>query len=276
MDFAEYQRIDAINFSALKSMRKSPKQFWHDLNNRKPDSTGKLLGRGAHTAILEPDRLQLDYHVFPGKTRRGKDWDAFVDQHGSENILKKEEYNKLITVRDAVRNHPVASRYLSKGKAEHTIVWNDRVTGLKCKARIDFLSEVDDTLTIVDLKGCRDVRSDIFRVEAGRMGYHMQLAWYREGIATLHDGLVPNCNIIAVEHIAPHDVAVFKMDEDALYAGAADCADMLQRVATCRIDNTWPGVYATEQDLTIRKWDLGLDDESTDDLDLEFEPKEEE
>ena len=271
MNFEEYRSIDAINFSALKSMRKSPKQFKYDLTHRKADSVGKTLGRGAHCAILEPDRLAIDFAVFKGPTRRGKEWESFKAVHGEESIIKKEEYDRLIAIRDSVRSNNAAQHYLSSGKAEHTIQWSDKQTGLKCKARLDFLSDVGGELTIVDLKGCIDVREAWFRRECARNLYHCQLSFYLQGVEAVY-GKLAKCVLLAVEHSAPHDVGVFRLGESELEAGFCDTQEFLQKVKSCQLDNYWPGCYTEEVEMNMSKWDLGItDSDGVEELGLEME-----
>lgn len=270
MNFEEYRAIKAINFSSLKSMKKSPKQFKHDLDNGIVDSTGKALGRATHTAVLEPDKFNDEYAIFDGKIRKGEDWKQFQKEHGHKTILKREEAEHCLEIAREVRANHVAAYYLSKGTAEKTLVWKDKVTGLDCKARVDFLSEVDNKLTLVDLKGCRNVQAESFRIEAGKNGYHRQLAFYQQGIAENYNGLVVDCVIIAVEFNAPFDCAVFKLEEEALIAGAHDNAEFLQKVASCQIDNRWPGCYSTIQDLVLRRWETGISDGELSDLELDF------
>lgn len=272
MNFDEYRAIKAINFSSLKSMRKSPKQFKHDLDNGIVDSTGKALGRATHTAVLEPEKFNDEYAIYTGKTRKGKDWDKFVKEHPNQTILKEAEAEHCLQIAKEVRSNPVAAHYLSKGQAEKTITWKDRTTGLLCKSRLDFLSEVDNRITIIDLKGCRNIQCESFRIEAGKSGYHRQLAFYREGISQ-QPGYTDDidCVIIAVEFNAPFDVAVFKMGEDELVAGAHDNADFLQKVASCQLDNQWPGCYDSIQPLILRKWETGLGvEEDVEELGLDF------
>ena len=271
ISFDQYRAINAINFSALKSMRKSPKQFKHDLTYKRSDSVGKTLGRGAHTSILEPEKLATEYAIFDGEIRRGKAWNDFKAENGDKSIVKREEYMKLIAVRDSVRSNRAAMRYLANGKAEHTITWTDKTTGLKCKARLDFLADINGELTIVDLKSCIDVRTDWFRREVARNFYHGQLAFYQSGIEAVY-GKTAKCVIIAVEFNAPHDSAVFRLGDAELEAGFCDVSDFLQKVKQCQVNNSWPGCYDEEQELTLGKWDLGIrDEDGVEELELEMD-----
>lgn len=272
MNFEDYRAIDAINFSALKSMRKSPKQFKYDLENGTVSSVGKSLGTATHTAVLEPEKFNDTYAVFEGKTRKGALWNKFEKENSHKIILKRQEAEHCLRVAREVRANPIVAHYLSKGTPEKTIQWKDKTTGLNLKARVDFLSEVDGKLTILDLKGVSDIRNERFRIEAGRNFYHGQLAWYREGISNLYNGEVADCLILGVEHKAPFDSAVFKMEEESLEHGWYDCFEMLQSVAKCRLENSWPGCYNSVQDLVIRKWELSSNPENDiEELGLDFE-----
>jgi exodeoxyribonuclease VIII len=141
MTFEEYQAIDAINWSLLKEMDKSPRHFQHRKANPREDKVGFIRGRAAHTAVFEPERFLLDYVLFKGDRRAGKAYDALVALHPEETILKTEEYETALAIKDSVRSHPVASRLLAGGKSEVVITWTDPATGLACKARIDHLAE---------------------------------------------------------------------------------------------------------------------------------------
>jgi hypothetical protein len=141
MTFEEYQAIDAINWSLLKEMEKSPLAFRHRKANPREDKVGFIRGRAAHTAVFEPERFLADYVLFKGDRRAGKAYDALVALHPEETILKTDEYETALAIRDAVRSHPVASRYLAAGKSEVVLTWTDAATGLACKARIDHVAE---------------------------------------------------------------------------------------------------------------------------------------
>lgn len=272
MNFEEYRAIKAINFSALKSMKKSAKQFRYDMDHGRPDSTGKQLGRATHVGVLEPEKWNDSFAIYEGKTRKGKDWDKFEQENSHKEILKRNEAEHCLRIAREVRANPVAAHYLSKGRPEYTLQWIHDDTGLSCKARLDFLSEVDGKLTIVDLKGCRNVQAESFRIEAGKNGYHRQFAYYQQGVAKNFDGIVPECVIIAVEFNAPFDVAVFRLEEEALVAGAFDNDEFLQKVKACQEKNEWPGCYGAIQDLVLRKWETGLGETDNDieELGLDF------
>lgn len=256
MTFAEYLQIDAVNASSLKEMRKSPLHYAYRKAHPMEDTPRLGLGRATHTAVFEPDRFALDYAVFMGERRAGKEWAAFCEQHPNQTILKLAEYETCLAMRDAVRSHPVAGPMLTPpGEAEKVLTWTDEATGLACKARLDWWR----VGLLADLKTAADIDRHRFSANAYRLGYFMQLAFYRAGL--IANGLdAPAPAIIAVEASAPHDVAVFPIDDDALYAGECEVADLLAKVAAGRFSGLYPGRYPEPVPLSLPAWAYPSDD----------------
>lgn len=268
--FDKYSAIDAVNWSTLKELRRSPLHYRHRLDNPRADSSRLALGRAAHTAVFEPDRFMLEYACFKGPIRRGKKWDAFKEQHRDETILKVDEYQTCLAMRDAVRKNPWAATYLENGLPEHSIQWTDPETQLPCKARLDWWNE--DRAVLVDLKTTNDVGADRFAATCARMAYHCQLAFYADGLRALIEKAVSTI-IVAVEAQPPHDVAVYRLDEDAIYAGWEEVQGLLWKAKECRQSKRWPGRYQEEQVLRLPRWTFNDDDETdATGLDLEWSP----
>jgi hypothetical protein len=251
MSFDDYLAIDAVNWSTLKELRKSPKHYRHRLQVPRVDTAGLRRGRAAHTATFEPDRFLLDYVVFKGKTRRGKTWDAFKAAHPTESIIKPDEYRRALAIRDAVRGHPLAGPYLEDGEAEKAIQWVDDGSGLRCKARLDFVSRSKPS--IVDLKTTGSISYPVFASTAYRLGYHCQAGFYGDGAKRSGLGDLPFV-VIAVEAEPPHDVAVFEYLGDCTDAGLDEVRSLLVKLSYHRERNEWPGMYAEEQILEFPSW----------------------
>jgi hypothetical protein len=248
--FEEYVAIKALNFSTLKEVQRSPLHYLHRVENGREDTSSLALGRAFHTAVLEPDRFPIDYVVFHGKRRHGKDWDAFDLANTGRTILRLDEYETVLAMRDAVRRSPIAMRYLQGGRAEQTITWTERVNGveLPCKARLDYIGDA-----IADLKSTKDAGAREFGRTAARFGYHLQLTWYRRG-ARAALGLEPSLKLIAAETTKPHDVAVYTVTPDQILAADEVINDLLSSVASCRATDHWPGVGEEEQPLDLPGW----------------------
>ena len=129
--------------------------------------------------------------------------------------------------------------------------WTDEATGLVCKARADFLSH---WCAVVDLKSAADL-SPRFLSRAVNLGYPCQMAHYRNG--AIASGIwvrEPDCVIVAVESKSPHDVGVFRLDEETLEYGAKKVAELLAKVHECTGSGKWPGRYPGEQIFGLPEW----------------------
>jgi hypothetical protein len=262
-----YRALDGINISTLKEIRKSPAHYVYRLANPREDETGLVLGRLNHSLVFEPEKVEKDYAIFQGKTRRGKLWDAFEAENlaAGKTILKENEYRSCLGVRDAVLAHPIARQYLAAGEAEQALQWIDQPTGLLCKMRLDFRST--SVPAIADLKGTTSTEARLFGTVAARMGYHLQAAHYVAGAKANGYGELPFV-IIAVEIDAPHDVTCFALDEDTMYLAEQERQELLRLVAKCRGEGKWPGRYEGEQVLRLPAWALPAQEDEPTGLDL--------
>jgi hypothetical protein len=246
----DYTAIQAVNWSTLKHCEESPLHYKHAIDNQSTDSTRFGIGRAIHTAILQPERLTLDYAVFEGARRAGKAWDAFEAENAGKTILKRSEWAAVESLARRVKEDAAAQEWLQTSKAliERPIMWTDKITGLACKGRPD-----DVHSAIVDVKSTASIDDRVFRALATRMGYFGQLAFYRRGYHTLTNLWLP-CAIVAVEVDAPHDIGVFVVDEESLRVADDKITRLLSKVAECRKTGVWPGRYQKAQPLTMPEW----------------------
>jgi len=252
MPFEDYLAIDAVNWSLLRHMDASPAHYRHRELEPPPDTPRLALGRAAHTAVLEPEVFDERYAVFDGARRAGKAFDEFEEANIGLTILRRDEYDTCMAVRDAVCAHEVAASLLY-GSSELVYEWTDPDTGIACKARLD---HVNADGGLIELKTTSSVDGRTFELLSARMLYHCQLAFY---MRALGGGPLPT--IIAVEIEPPHDVAVFELTEEALCVGDARVSELLDQLATCRKTDEWPGRYTETQELSLPPW-MMPDDEA--------------
>ncbi len=257
MTYAEYAKIDAVNWSVLRELRRSPLHYLHRLANPMKDTTRLGAGRALHTAVLEPDRFPLDYVVYEGARRAGKEWDAFAEANRTRTILKVGEYENVLAMRDAVLAHPVATSCLKGSRREQTITWTEKIDGVEiaCKARPDAFGSV-----LSDLKSTGDAGSREFGRTAANFGYHCQLAWYRRGVHAV-TGKYLDAKLIAVEFDAPHDVVVYGVGAEPLWSANQELDELLALLATCLASGRWPGVGAAECPLELPSWAMQREEE---------------
>lgn len=249
----DYDAIDAVNYSSIKWLARSPKHYRWFKDNGVRETRPMFKGTAAHIAILEPERFALEYAIFGGKRRAGEAWEAFKADAiaGGKKILKESELAEAFAMRDAVRGDALASSYLCGGQHEVTLVWVDSETELKCKGRLDFLH---GGTVAVDLKTTRDAIPHWFAKDVARLQYHVQAAMYFDGLATL-TGKDPRYVVLAIESSPPHDVVTYDLPEPVIAAGRDEYRRLMRLLVECRQENSWPGIgNGFEQALTLPSW----------------------
>jgi hypothetical protein len=250
--FDEYQKIDALNGSAIVHMRKSPMHYRYTADNPQPPTEAMILGTATHQLILEPDRVG-DFAVWgeqeSEKVRRGQVWEAFKAMHAGKLIVTKAQRDSMIGMAVAARKNVPVMKYANlKGETEVVMVWDDKVYGRRMKGRIDKL--IAKGHVIFDLKTTRDCGKYRFGGQAYTLGYHIKMAIYASGYRTLtnHE---PKMVLGAIESKAPHESAVYRITTDILLQGYDDLNVLMKKLADCEATNSWPGAEPDELELTF-------------------------
>lgn len=253
-----YRALAGVNWSTLKEMGRSPLHYQHALQHPREATDAMTFGSAVHVAILEPREFGDRYAIWEGGRRAGKVWDEFraAAERNGLDVLRAEDQQKVHDLASAVRANPTVMPYLDgPGSFEATVRWEDHETGVDCKGRVDRLAESIPCTgrVLVDLKTARDANPRIFGVQAARLGYHAQLAFYTDGLAA-NGCPVDKVVVVLVESSPPYDSGVVVLDDDALWAGRCVYRGHLRRLVECAADGRWPGRYQDETALTLPAW----------------------
>ena len=264
--FDDYDMIDALNWSRLKHMAKSPAHYVHNIKAGCEDTAALKLGRAVHMAVLEPDRFGANVVRWEGAVRRGKAWDEFQAAHRHQDILTEREHDQCLSIAAAVRKDSTASAYLAGGKSEVTLRWTHRQTvgipyEVACKGRCDLITP----RAIVDLKTCADASPEAFGRDAFKMLYYAQAAMYSDGFEAAHGSGLPFV-IVAVEKSSPWVVQCYELPEDVLQMGRELYRGLIDRLVACRAESVWPGYATGVLPLELPRWAVQDDDAETDGL----------
>jgi len=257
----DYNEIPGMNWSSLKRIHASPAEYLYRVTNPEPDKAAFALGRALHCAVLEPDRWGTDFVGQPdfgdGRTKAAKaakaDWLLTVGP-GTE-IVSADDFETISRMADALRAHRVAGPLLTGDRAEQVVQWQDPITGLACKGRLDIL-----TSRVVDLKSAREIHPRQFGAAAARYLYHGQIAWYHDG-AILGGALPEDAEppiLIAAQKVAPWDVACYSVPEHVITAGRRLYRSLLDRFIECQAADYWPGCAPDLLDLELPQWGAGM------------------
>lgn len=246
-----------ISKSDLDLIHRSPAHFAAAKEAPRKETPAMLLGTVAHSAILEPDLFASRYVASPKfdrRTTRGKEdaaaFELEVRTKGQEPI-DAEMYETAIKMRDAVYTHP-AKRFLSEaGSAEMSVFWHDaeilEACGCNpdyqyCKARPDYLL---NNGMVVDLKTTDDARPEAFRRKIASFRYHVQQAYYSDGVKAVWGEEPRGFVFLTVETTSPYGINIFMLDAESVEIGRDAYKADLKTYIGCLKSNYWPS-YAQE------------------------------
>ncbi len=157
----------------------------------------------------------------------------------------------------AVNAHPIAAALFANGTPEVSLFWVDAATGVKCKARLDWLPHPQPgrRLIVPDIKSAASAEPGEFSRNAARFGYVSQHVWYSDGIRACGIDPDPAFLFCVVEKEPPHVVTVGQFADDADLKLAAAMNDKARRVfKECTTTDQWPGYVDGIADLTLPNW----------------------
>ena len=255
----EYHEAEGIGCSALKRVLKSPAHFKGQV--RKKGVHHFDQGTAIHTAILEPELFEETIHH--SDARRGtKAWTAAEEEAGDRMLIKTDDYEMALAVRDAVHSVPSYSRILREGNAEREMsaFALDPETKELVRVRPDLVWR--EMNLMLDVKSTASASYDQFQRSVGNFGYHIQDAMYRHvwGLAT--EERIETFYFLAVEKEAPYCSALFELDDRAMDRGWELYREALEKYSKSKSDDIWPGYPVEPQVLSLKPWDLGPEQQS--------------
>ena len=264
VSFDDYCEWDAVNHSKLARIDKSPlhAKTVVDLSESKSIRFGHLV----HSGRLEPDSVESRYAVMPAyelmaenttgkgepststattfvKDSRKSFYKAAAEM--GKTVVTTEEYLQMKETLDVILRCPRSSGCFVGGDAELSIVWEDKETGVKCKARIDY--KRPDRLT--DLKTSRDDGKgplpESFEWSLWTYSYYSQAAWYQAGWKALTGEKLPFWFVV-VSNTHPIQCVAAPVGEVTLMAGRKKNQERLQAWADCLETGFWFGYQSPE------------------------------
>ena len=102
-----YHASPGASASRLKKFKRSAAHMKYDMDNPEPSTPAMVIGSATHSAILEPSLFEEHWGRLPygdGRTKAMKDAKTdLVMQYGDEYVLKAEPYDRVLAMRDSVR-----------------------------------------------------------------------------------------------------------------------------------------------------------------------------
>lgn len=263
-----HAQTDWLSWSRMKNLVPplTPAHFKAALEAPEPRKRHFDLGKVVHLLVLgEGDRFVVVQAL--NKQKEPYDADGYttvsaqrhrdaIYEQGLVPILRH-ELDAAHAMAEAVRTHQAASILLGKGTPEVSLFWVDPATGVKCRARLDWLPEPVDgrRLIVPDLKTAESAAPSEFAKAAARLGYYGQASHYRDGIRALGIDPEPAFLFVVVEKAAPHLVSVDQFAEPEDVRLARRIVDHCRRLyADCLAADRWPGYGGGVHDLSLPSW----------------------
>lgn len=261
---ADYHGGPGVSKSGLDLIAKSPLHYWaaylDPMREPREETAAMRAGTAIHTAVLEPETFLDRYVILPeGLDRRTKEGKAKYEtllakaEEKGADILTYADFDVAMKIKSSCHIHPMARQLFRDGKAEMSVFWTDEETGVLCKSRPDWLLGGENP-AILDLKSTEDASPDGFMRSAYKYRYHVQAAWYLDGLEAAMGVKADAFMFLAVEKKAPYAAAFYYADDAMIAAGRAEYRKHLRTFAECQRTGQWPGYESKLLPLSLPKW----------------------
>lgn len=245
-----HEVMEGVSTSGLKAMLRSPAHYQAYKRNGNNDTPSRRFGRATHAWVLEPAVFWDKFVVWNGGRRQGHDYDDFVEKHPNKTILTADEFVRVQGAGASILSNPdfPLKAYLfdqpdpSVTVREFSVFWEDPVTQVKMKARLDGGRLTSPLASAFDLKTTDDAREHSFTRQIFDLHYDLQAAVYMEALFHFTGKYGPFI-LGAVEDKDPHGSNFFGLDphgDDIVENGRKKMRAALRRYSESMQAGTWP------------------------------------
>lgn len=214
-----------VTCSMLKHLLKSPAHLKSYLDNPPESTPAMVFGSAFHCMVLEPDNFNdrfyiLDTDLRPEKEKTmtskiNKTWKLEEIEHAKiqeKQIITILDLNKIDSMCESLFAHKDVVGILNQSKKETAITWdwNEGLSKIKCKGKLDlqsfdFIADIKTTASFGGLEK--------FRYDCKNYNYDMQAAFYCDALG------LDQFKFIVIGKDYPFSVGVFDVSHEFLEAG---------------------------------------------------------
>jgi len=253
----EYHQWQALSHSWMNRLRLTPAHLRDLMENGGDESTpAMVVGSAVHCVVLEPDQYDLRYAVMiegvNGTTKDGKAFKASEEAKGKTVLSLRDGRLVAAIARRAKHSARVQEWLHREHSCEVSLCWER--DGYLCKARLDLM--IPGLNTIVDLKTTVTASERGFAAQVAKYGYHLQAAWYLDGIQRL-TGQLWDWHFITCEKRRPYLVncQALLRDSEAHVRAVTENDDLFRLYCACMQSGLWPG-YQDVSEIKLPEWAL--------------------
>tara|TARA_R100000734_G_scaffold19149_2_gene18631 strand:- start:7226 stop:7993 length:768 start_codon:yes stop_codon:yes gene_type:complete len=210
-----------VTNSMLSKLNKGPEHLQHYLDGGVEESPALNFGKAFHLYILEKDKYDTDVAVFLGKTRRGKEWEAFSKAHVGKTIISFKEALKIKEMEESLFSKKAIKEALTDSDNSYESVAIGNIYDTPCKGKADIVN--DKKGMIIDLKTTQSVNPKEFRRSCYKYGYHRQAYFYKELFKA------NQFMFICVEKEPPYSVGIFHTSDEFIEQGQDEVIGLLEQ-----------------------------------------------
>lgn len=234
-----------------------PARFRWETDNPPPPKDTFELGSAAHKLVLGAG-AEIEVIAAPDwRTKAARD-DRDAARAAGRIPLLAAEHEQVQAMAAALRAHPVASALFNpdRGKPEQSLFWQDRPTGVWCRARLDWLPDAGarERLIVADYKTAAAADTASISKSVASYGYAQQAAWYLDGVRALGLDADPAFVFLFQEKTPPYLVTVVQLDADALRIGRDLNREAVNLYAACCEQRIWPGYSESIETVSLPAW----------------------
>lgn len=262
--FEVYLKWDAFSKSCVPSILRSPAHY-QEYKKNPPDTAALRLGSLVDLMLFEPENVEKEFEKAPEfYLNKGvqKPWNYnanycndWRDERINDGItiVTYDQWEDAKLMKDAILNHRLAAEWIKEGEHQVSIIWEDDITGEKCKARLDNLRIGEG---IDDLKTTENASPTKFSKHINDFMYHVQGAVYSDGWAKASKDIPLHFNIIAAEKTPPYAVATYTLGIDSLILGRHLWRKALDEYHDCKMADSWPAYSQYAEEIDVPGWEL--------------------
>lgn len=257
-----------------KAALESPHAFWKSFDGnpnrypKKEDSDSLILGKAAHSLLLGDEVFDQNFIYVPKDAPRrptvvqiknyerdgewsdaakegGEFWAEFDKKAAGRLLLKDEQIERIFYIKENLEANPLAVEMLKSDLVEVSMIWQDDITGLWLKSRVDCIPT--NGYDFGDLKTFAP-KSKNLRLAAQRSitdyGYPLQMALGLMGSEHVFGMTAQKCGLVMCQTSEPYDVIPTIIETDTLYWARVLIRDGLNKIKHGLDTGDWPGAGA--------------------------------
>lgn len=236
----EHHANQAIGSTLLKILiQQTPAHYLYAEEHKEESTPAQAFGSAIHEAILEPclfkDKMIVE-PKFEGKGSREARETWHLENHG-RTILKADQYEIIQGILKNISKHKQASKLISEGHAEESLLWIDPETQVPCKTRPDFKHEKH---VLVNVKSTNDASAEACKMQIASYAYHIQAAMELDGASIVFDHEFDEYVYLFVEKLPPYGVNCFSLGFESIAEGRALKHKGLSLLKKCQESGKYP------------------------------------